>query len=190
MKREEQMKSMRIRVELAKENVVTTEKRLKDVQLQKNGNEKQKREVAKKRMKTEFDLRTEQCKSLALDLIAFDAVEEDPLENRMAIENIVKSLENQLREILKELADLEEEGKALSEDFGKAEACYLAAIQSLSISQAELEALESGWNADANSLNQKVDSSKEKIEDYYQLEKQLLDIDLSKKIEYLSQCRF
>ena len=187
MKREEQMKSMRIRVELAKENVKKTEKRLKDVQLQKNGNEKQKREVAKKRMKTEFDLRTEQCKALELDLIAFDAVEEDPLENRVAAEKIVEILENQLGEILEELGDREEEGKTLSEDLREAEACYLEACQSLSIPQAELEALESGWNADADSLKQMVDSSKEKLEVYYQSEKQLLDEELEKKMEHLSQ---
>jgi len=187
MEREEQMQSVRARFETAEENVETTEKRLKDIQLRMNENEKQKREVTKKRMKTEFDLRTAQCKALELDLIAFDAVDEDPLENRVAAEKIVETLENQLGEILKELGDLEEKGKTLSEDLREAEACNLEACQSLSIPQAELEALESGWNADADSLKQMIDSSKEKLEVYYQSEKQLLDEELEKKMEHLSQ---
>ena len=51
MEREEQIQSVRIRVEIAEENVETTEKRLKDIQLRMNENEKQKREETKKRMK-------------------------------------------------------------------------------------------------------------------------------------------
>ncbi len=37
-------------------------------------------------MKTEFDLRTAQCKALELDLIAFDAVDED---RRSFLESVI-----------------------------------------------------------------------------------------------------
>ncbi len=73
----EQMQSVRTRVKIAKENLETTEKRLKDVQLFKNEYEQRKREAMKKKMRTEFDLRAEQCKALELDLIVLDAVEVD-----------------------------------------------------------------------------------------------------------------
>jgi len=187
MEREEQMKSMRTQVEMAKENVLTTEKRLKDVQLQKKENEKLKREAVKKKMRAEFDLRAEQCKALELALIALEAGEEDHLENKVATEKRLKSLENQLGEVLKELTVLEEEEKPLSDELQKAEACHLAAFQSLSNPLTELEVLESVWKADVNSLNQLVDSSIERIQAYYQLEKQLLDIEMGKKMEHLSQ---
>ena len=110
------MESLRAQVEIMKENVETTEKRLKDAQLHKIEEVKQKREANKTKMRTEFDLRAAQCKTLELAFVALDAAEEDPLENGVAGEGTVKCLENQLTEILKELADLEKEGMALSED--------------------------------------------------------------------------
>ena len=96
-------------------------------------------------------------------------------------------MENQLGEVLKELTVLEEDKKPLSDELQKAEACHLVAVQSLSTPITELEALESVWKADVNSLNQLVDSSIERIQAYYQLEKQLLDIEMGKKMEHLSQ---
>ena len=87
-------------------------------------------------------------------LVALDTAEEDPFENVVAAEEILKSLENQLKAILKEMADLVEEGKTISEDVEKTRACYLAAFPSLSIPQTELETVESGCKANANFLNQ------------------------------------
>ena len=127
MNREEKMESLRAQVEIMKENVKTTEKRLKDAQLHKIEEVKQTREEIKNKIQAEFDLRAAQCKTLELAFVALDAAEEDPLENGVAGEGTVKCLENQLTEILKELADLEKEGMALSEDVEKAEACYLTA---------------------------------------------------------------
>ena len=48
----------------------------------------------------------------------------------------------------------------------------------LSIMQMELNELESGLKEDVNSLNQMVDSSKERIQAYYQLEERLMKIEL------------
>jgi len=187
MEREQLMQSVRIRVTIAKEIVLVSEKSLKDIRLQKNENLKLKKEALKKKMQTEFNLRTEQCQELESALIALDAAEEDHQENRVAAEKRVKSLEGQIGEIQKDLVVLEEKGKTLSKDLEKAEACHLAAVLSLPIPQTELEAIESGWRADANSLNQMVDSFKERIQAYYQLEKRLLDIELGKKMDHLSQ---
>ena len=63
----------------------------------------------------------------------------------------------------------------------------MRASRSLLAMKTELEELESSREVDANSQNQLVDSSKEAIRVYHQLTEQLLEIELERKMENLSE---
>jgi len=186
MELEEKTQSLRKRVETAKKDEQFKEKMLKDLLLNKEEVEEQKKETKIKKMKLEFELRTEQCKALKLDMIEPDAVEKDHQERVALAKKKVKSLEEGVREIEKELAQLAEQEEAITEDLVDAEECCVRASGSLSAKKMELDEIESGWKVEANSLNQLADSLKEKIQVYHELVEKLLEIELEKKKENLS----
>jgi len=184
---EEKTHSLRKKIETAKKDEQFKEKMCKDLLLNKREVEEQKKETKIKKMKVEFELRTEQCKALELDLIEPDAVKEDHQERVALAKKKVKSLEEELREVQKEAAEMVEQEEAIAEDLVEAEECYVRASRSLSALKTELEAVESGWKVKANSLNLLVDSLKKKIHIYHELVDQLLEIELEKKRENLNK---
>jgi len=180
MELEEKMQSLRKRVETAEKNEQITEKMLKDLLLNKEEVEDQKKETTIKKMKLEFELRSEQCKALELDLIDPDAVEEDHQERVALVQMKIESLGEELEVIEKELVSLDEQDEAITEDLVDAEECYVRAFRFMSARITELEGLESVWMANVKFLNLLVDASKERILVYHQLEEQLLEIELEK----------
>ena len=99
----------------------------------------------------------------------------------------INFLEEQLREIEKEVAAIVEQEDAISEDLIEAEDCYVRASRSSFALKTELEALELNREADADSTNKLVDALKEKIRIYHELVDQLLEIELEKKKENLNK---
>ena len=189
MELEKKLQSLRKRVETAKKDEQITEQMLKDLLLNKEEVEQQKKEAAIKKMKVEYELRVEQCKALELDLIEPDAVEEDHQERVASVNKKVQSLEEELGEIKEELVAMEEQEEAIAEDLVEAEESYMRAFRLLSTKSTELEELESSREADVNALNQLVDSSKERFKIFLQLEEQLFEIELEKTNEDLNKKR-
>ena len=187
MELEKKTQSLRKRVETAKKGEQITEQMLKDLLLNKEEVEQQKATI--KKMKLEYELRVEQCKALELDLIEPNAVEGDHQERVASVKKKVQALEEELGEIKEELVAMEEQEEAIAEDLVEAEESYMRAFRMLSTKVTELEDLESSREADVNALNQLVDSSKETIRSYYQLEEQLLEIELEKTKEDLTTKR-
>jgi len=159
-----------------------------DLLLNKKEVEKQKRETSIKKLRIELELRTEQRNAIELDLIERfepNSVEEDHQERVASVGKKVQSLEQQLGEIENELAELVKEDEAITEDLEDADERCVGATRYLSTTKTELEQLEAAFEANGNSLNQKVDSSKERIRVYHQLEERRLKIALMKKRENL-----
>jgi len=188
MEQEGKMVSVRTRIEIIKKNVQIAGEEVKDALLKLVEFGRQKKMILKRKMEAEFELRAQKCKALVFDLIAPDAVEEDLQERVAAVQKKVKDLEIELGEIEKELGVLKEEEDALIENLEYAEEFpTIGASRWLSIMLTELNEFESAWKEDVNSLNQMVDSSKERIQVYNQLEERLLKIDFVRKMAHLSE---
>ena len=188
MEQEEKIKSVRSRIEIIKKNVQIAGEELKDALLNLVEFGRQKKMILKRKVEAEFELRAQQCKALVFDLIAPDAVEEDLQERVASVQKKVKDLEIELGEIEKELRILEIEEEALTGDLEYAEEFpTIGASRWLSIMLTELNELESAWKEDVNSINQMVDSSKERIQVYNQLEDRLLKMDFMREMAHFSE---
>jgi len=117
------------------------EEEVKDITSKKMSVLKRIQEIAGRREMIEYNLRTQQCKLLEMDISALDA-EKEPSEMLMKpLEEKVKYLEGAIDVLNIEIRALKEEEKSLVQDVEVAESSHFGTVQVLGALQFELNGL-------------------------------------------------
>ena len=119
--------------------VITAQKELEEISSKKRGVFDKMKEIATKKMKIEYDLRTRQCEALELSIMSLD---NEAGHNAVVLaEYSVMCLEDEMKMFEDELQSLREQDTNLVEDVEEAESSFIGANQVLFALMSELDSL-------------------------------------------------
>lgn len=118
-----------------------TEEEVKEITLKKVDLQKRIKETAGRRVVIEYDLRSEQCNLIEMNLSALETDEEDFSGIMKPVEEKIKSLEKKMNVIESELMALKGEEKSLVQDLEDAQGSHVGIVQVLKALQSELNGL-------------------------------------------------
>lgn len=177
---QEKVHSVRSKVKAMTERLKKIEKELSEIKMTKEGALKKLKDAIKEKIKTEFSLRTFQCKVLSLSISEFDALstfkvndpsvlaEEKHLKEKVAQTQLnVKAIQEKNKKLTTMLQDVEKS----RDEFAKV----------LKVLQSELQLLEQEINellkdCSQNRLNEMISNIQEQIETFKALEERRFKI--------------
>ncbi len=179
--KEDEIHLLQNRIAMIKQKAELAEKEINDLTSKQQDELKRTKEALKMKMKTELDLRSEQCKVLELKLIGVDGTSVKLTEEK------IKVLEAQFQRVISGLQDLQQGENQLTEDLKITEESHTGILQVLQVLQLELEALESDsqkflLDNPQNQMDQLVSDTENGIQMIASLEGRLLKILLHKAV--------
>ncbi len=131
---ESRLKAMEERARIAEEEV-------KEITLKKVDLQKRIKEIAARKVVIEYDLRSEQCNLIEMNLSALETEDEDYSGIMEPVEEKIKSFEKKMNVIESELMALKEEEKSVVIDLEDAQTSHIGVVQVLKALQSELNEL-------------------------------------------------
>lgn len=128
------LKAMEERARIADEEV-------KEVTLKKVDLQKRIKEIAARKVVIEYDLRSEQCNLIEMNLSALETEDDDYSGIMKPMEEKIKSFEKKMNVIESELMALKEEERNIVIDLEDAQASHIGVVQVLKALQSELNEL-------------------------------------------------
>jgi len=128
------------RLKALKERARIIEEEVKDISSKQMDIQKRIIELAERKVPIEYDLRSEQCNLLELNLSLIES-EDDNSGVIEPAEEKIKKLEEEMNTIDTELGTLKDEEKSLAQDLINAQGSHIGVVQVLEALQLELDGL-------------------------------------------------